>query len=1119
MFAIRLLQKAKNHHHNNNQQQNVQGSVAPADLDPHIAHHYGIPSTASILAFDPIQRLMAIGTLDGRIKVVGGDNVEGLLISPKQLPFKNLEFLHNQGFLVSVSNENDIQVWDLEHRQIADSLKWECNITAFSVIPGTHFMYIGDEYGMVSVLKYDAEEVAILQLPYHIPANSLADAAGVSLPDHISVVGVLPQPCTSGNRLMIAYENGLIVLWDVSESRVVLFRGHKDLQLKDDQVVEENTSELEQEEKEISSLCWASLDGSILAVGYVDGDIFLWNMLSVSSIKGPQAGGSSNDAVKLQSSSGKRKIPVIVLHWSANSRSNNERGGQLFIYGGDDIGSEEVLTASSLECSSGKEAIRCVNRVDLSLNGSFADMILVQNAGATENNTTGVSLFLLTNPGQLHVYDDVMLASLLSQQEKSPSVRPIPFPVVVPMAEPHMTVAKLCSVPMEGHSSKALLEASLNLKATLSAGTKWPLTGGISKKLPFSEDDGVEKVYIAGYKDGSIQLRNATYSVLSPIAALEGEVQKIEVSGASAPVSALDFCFLSTSLAVGSESGLVRIYRLGNSEETSFHFVSENNQEVHSLHQAKGLQCIAAFCILNSPIRTLQYADSGAKLAVGFECGQVAMFDMSSLSVLYLKECVSGSSSPVISTDVLACTDICSLLHSSKQKVPKSPKGASGAEQIENKDPLDGQVFILTRDSHVLVLDSVTGNTISSWGTQQKKGSTAISMYIIDNSSLASEASTTEHSESLSKDSATQSEQLSKDSTTLVGVNPQIEIRSSRESRSSGKRSLDSLVVLCCEDALHVYSLKSVIQGDNNSIRKVSLSKPCCWTTTFKTTNEKASGIILLYQTGMIEIRSFPDLKVVGESSLMSILRWSFKTNMERTVCSTERGQIAVVNGSELAFISFLASESDSRISDSLPCLHDKVLAAAADAAIRFSSSQKKKQGSPGILGIIKGFKGEKGQAMDSATSPSSDFRLHLESIFSSVPFSYAALDIPDFEDIEELNIDDIEIDEPVPVASTSSYKSKNDKGKDKDREKLFDGAPPEKPKLRTPAEIMIKYKYAGDASAAAAEAKDKLLERQEKLERIRRNTEELSNGAENFASMANELVKTMEGRRKWWNI
>lgn len=28
---------------------------------------------------------------DGRIKVIGGDGIEGLLISPSQLPYKNLE--------------------------------------------------------------------------------------------------------------------------------------------------------------------------------------------------------------------------------------------------------------------------------------------------------------------------------------------------------------------------------------------------------------------------------------------------------------------------------------------------------------------------------------------------------------------------------------------------------------------------------------------------------------------------------------------------------------------------------------------------------------------------------------------------------------------------------------------------------------------------------------------------------------------------------------------------------------------------------------------------------------------------------------------------------------------
>nr|XP_011462322.1 PREDICTED: uncharacterized protein LOC105350951 [Fragaria vesca subsp. vesca]XP_011462323.1 PREDICTED: uncharacterized protein LOC105350951 [Fragaria vesca subsp. vesca]XP_011462324.1 PREDICTED: uncharacterized protein LOC105350951 [Fragaria vesca subsp. vesca] len=71
---------------------------------------------------------------DGRIKVIGGGGIEGLLISPKQLPYKYIEFLQNQGYLVSILNENSIQVWNLEGRCLVCSLEWESNITTFSVI-------------------------------------------------------------------------------------------------------------------------------------------------------------------------------------------------------------------------------------------------------------------------------------------------------------------------------------------------------------------------------------------------------------------------------------------------------------------------------------------------------------------------------------------------------------------------------------------------------------------------------------------------------------------------------------------------------------------------------------------------------------------------------------------------------------------------------------------------------------------------------------------------------------------------------------------------------------------------------------------------------------------------
>lgn len=37
-----------------------------------------------------------------------------------------------------------------------------------------HFRYIGDENGMVFVLKYDAGERKLIQLPYLVPAESIA---------------------------------------------------------------------------------------------------------------------------------------------------------------------------------------------------------------------------------------------------------------------------------------------------------------------------------------------------------------------------------------------------------------------------------------------------------------------------------------------------------------------------------------------------------------------------------------------------------------------------------------------------------------------------------------------------------------------------------------------------------------------------------------------------------------------------------------------------------------------------------------------------------------------------------------------------------------------------------
>ncbi|KAM6598814.1 hypothetical protein CsatA_018423 [Cannabis sativa] len=1088
------------------QQENARkGSLTMADLKPRIAIHYGIPSTASILAFDSNQSLLAVGTLDGRIKVIGSDNIEGLLVSPKPLPFKNLEFLQNQGFLASISSENEIQVWDLENRGLASALQWESNITAFSVIYGTSYMYIGSEHGDVTVLKYQADDRKIIQLPYYIPANVLSDEDGMPLPDQLPVVGVLHQPCSPGNRILIAYENGLIILWDASEDQIVFVRGSKNLNLKYKTVLNcvQGTKHMlhdnfndNETEKEISSLCWASENGSVLAVGYVDGDIMFWDISSYISSKDRQAEDPVDDVVKLQLASGNRRLPVIVLHWCA-TRSSNDRAGQLFVYGGDQIGSDEVLTILSLEWSQGIQSLKCVSRVDLSLHGSFADMVLLRTAGVIDSNSNETLLLTLTNPGQLHVYDKASLFTSTSQL-KNTSVRPVPvkYTTVVPTTEPDMTVSKLSAVHGDGEFSQAFSRISaekLSVEHLRKGSTEWPLTGGLPSQGFDAQTYQVERVYISGYQDGSVRLWDATYPSLQLIHSIQPEVKGMTNEIVS--VTALDFCSSTLKLSVGDECGRVRLYDLIRIPfEKNLHFVTAAGKEVHNFQQGDVPYCLAVFSILSSPICTLRFSNSGNQLFVGFNCGQVAMLDINTLSVISLTDVSSETSSPVKVLDVRSFLDANSSVQSPKGSQSKIPS-----------DSESGVLFTMTMNAHISVRDITTGNPVCSQPLQPIKNCTAISLHVIDGD-LISEVGSGKHS-SKSPESSKAIDELS-----------QVGLKHSPRSGHFDRRLMNLLILLCCEDSLHLYSLNSMIEGDNNSIHKVDLVKPCCWTTTLKK-DEKECGLVVLYQTGVIEIRSLPDLEVLGESSLMSILRWNYKTNMDKTMCSTDQGEIALVNGHELAFISVLSYENDLRIPDSLPCLYNKVLAASVDATLNFSPTQKQAV-TPGILGgIMKGLKAEKVEHNADHSGLHKNIHAHLETLFSSPPFLKPSIALTDDQEIIQLNLDDIVIDEPLHVSSSSQENKNETKDKETERDRLFHGGDSDiKPKLRTAEEIRAKYRKNEDASGAAAQARDKLVQRQEKLEKLGQHTEELKIGAEDFASMAKQLAKSMENR-KWWQI
>lgn len=131
----------------------------------------------------------------------------------------------------------------------------------------------------------------------------------------------------------------------------------------------------------------------------------------------------------------------------------NSLGSRMFIYWSNVFLTFSHLQILSLEWSRGIESLKCVSRIDLSLHGSFADMVLLPSAGVKGDNET--LLLILTNPGQLHVYDKACLSALTSQL-KNTSVRTVKYTTIVPTIEPNLTVSKLSSVHRDGEFSRSL---------------------------------------------------------------------------------------------------------------------------------------------------------------------------------------------------------------------------------------------------------------------------------------------------------------------------------------------------------------------------------------------------------------------------------------------------------------------------------------------------------------------------------------------------------------------------------------------------------------------------------------------------------------------------------------
>lgn len=160
----------------------------------------------SVLAYDPVQSLLAIGTNEtpfgsGQIYIFGQNRVQVTLTLPRRASIRILQFCADR--LVSVDSKNEVIVWDLAGAKKIASYAPPGIVSALVTDPGLDWALIGLQSGIVICYDLDRERLAPLKLPnfWQEKAPRTRSLPIMSLQLHPKDIG----------KLLICYSEGAVV--------------------------------------------------------------------------------------------------------------------------------------------------------------------------------------------------------------------------------------------------------------------------------------------------------------------------------------------------------------------------------------------------------------------------------------------------------------------------------------------------------------------------------------------------------------------------------------------------------------------------------------------------------------------------------------------------------------------------------------------------------------------------------------------------------------------------------------------------------------------------------------------------------------------------------------------
>ncbi|EFN53326.1 hypothetical protein CHLNCDRAFT_137041 [Chlorella variabilis] len=247
----------------------------------------GFPEAADSVAYEPTQGLLAVGTSDGRVVLIGRPGVEFTLRSASRSPTQHLCFLPHKGALLRVTQDGDCQLFSAVSRRLLTSIWLQGDtINSVTLLPGSDpYVLLGCESGnvrVVALLDEDGRPAAgakpaadLAVQPYQVLGQEVDGKSGVVA---VAVAHLRDRPL-----LLLVHRHSGALIWDIRQAGVPPSAGglgfwRAAARLAAAERILCAAIDAEDEHSKPTCACWVGERANCFAVGYDDGSILVWGV-------------------------------------------------------------------------------------------------------------------------------------------------------------------------------------------------------------------------------------------------------------------------------------------------------------------------------------------------------------------------------------------------------------------------------------------------------------------------------------------------------------------------------------------------------------------------------------------------------------------------------------------------------------------------------------------------------------------------------------------------------------------------------------------------------------------------------------------------------------------------